>query len=200
MKQLMRNLVALACITAASGTIAQAPPAPAAAPPAAAAPAPDLSRRLARAADRIAAIDAEANRINDYNQLRNLQSIYGFYQDEALWDQVVDLFSDDATVEIGSSGVFVGRDSIRRYYLGLTGGKQGLAPGQLNVQSQLSPVITVAADGQSAEARWRVVIQDGIFGQSANWGQRRLRESLHQAERRLEDPAAASVCAFPGSL
>jgi hypothetical protein len=168
----MRNMLMIACIAAATGAIAQAPPpaAPAAAPAAGAAAAPDLTRRLARVADRIASVDAEANRIDDYNQLRNLQSIYGFYQDEALWDQVVDLFADDATLEIGSNGIYKGRDSIRRYFLGLTGGKQGLARGQLSIQSQLSPVITLAADGQSAEARWRVLMQDGVFEQSANWG------------------------------
>ena len=132
--------------------------------------APTSSKRLARAADRIASIDAEAGRIDDYNQMRNLQGIYGYYQDEALWDQVVDLFADDATLEIGSSGVFNGRDSIRRYFLGLTGGKQGLAHGQLNIQNQLSPVITLSADGQTAEGRWRTIIQEGTFGQGANWG------------------------------
>jgi hypothetical protein len=160
-----RAAVAATCIAAVWGVLAQnAPPAPAGPP------APDLSKRLARAADRIASIDAEATRIDDYNQLRNLQGIYGFYQDEALWDQVVELFADNATLEIGSSGVFVGRDSIRRYFMSLTGGKVGLARGQLNIQSQLSPVITVAADGQSAEGRWRVIIQEGTFDQSANWG------------------------------
>lgn len=175
MKSLIRTGIALACIAAVCTVIAQTAPAPAAgtrpAPGAAGAPAgPDLSKRLARAADRIASIDAEATRVDDYNQIRNLQGVYGFYQDEALWDQVVDLFTNDASLEIGSSGIFNGRESVRRYFLGLTGGKQGLARGQLNIQSQLSPVITLSPDGQSAEGRWRVIIQEGTFGQSANWG------------------------------
>jgi SnoaL-like protein len=156
----IRATLALACLAFAAGTGAQnAAPA-----------APDLDKRLARAADRIASIDAEASRIDDYNQLRNLQGIYGFYQDEALWDQVVDLFADDATLEVGSHGIYAGRESIRRYFYGTTGGRQGLARGQLSIQSQLSPVITLAADGQSAEARWRVLIQEGTFGQGASWG------------------------------
>jgi hypothetical protein len=176
MKPMIRAVLALACLTGAYDAMTQNATAPATAParpavaPAAAPAGPDLTSRLARAADRIASIDAEANRIDDYNQLRNLQSIYGFYQDEALWDQVLDLFADDATLEVGANGIYIGRDSIRRYFFGLTGGKQGLVPGQLSIQSQLSPVITLAADGQSAEGRWRVVIQDGTFGQSANWG------------------------------
>jgi hypothetical protein len=177
MKTLIRTGVALAGFVAMLSVIAQNAPPPATAPRPAGPPAagtapagPDLTKRLARAAERIASIDAEAGRIDDYNQLRNLQGMYGYYQDEALWDQVVDLFADDATLEIGSSGIFNGRDSIRRYFLSLTGGKQGLARGQLNIQSQLSPVITLASDGQSAEGRWRTIIQEGTFGQSANWG------------------------------
>ena len=78
-------LTLLACVTLA-GTAAHA-----AAPPPAA---PDLTPRLARIADRIASIDAQATRIGDYNEIRNLQRIYGFYYDEALWDQVVDLFAE----------------------------------------------------------------------------------------------------------
>ncbi len=167
MKYVIRSLAALACIAAAGVGMAQTQtPMPVAATPAA----PDLGPRLTRVADRIAAIDAEANRIDDYNQLRNLQQMYGFYFDEALWDQVVDLFADDATVEVGLNGVYVGKDSIRRYYLGMTAGKVGLVKGQLNIQGQLAPVITLAADGSSAQARWRILVQDGVFGQNANWG------------------------------
>jgi hypothetical protein len=159
--------IVIACLGASSPLMAAAPsPSPATAP----ASPPDLSLRLARAADRIASIQAEASRIEDYNQLRNLQQIYGFYYDEALWDQVADLFADDATLEVGGNGVYVGRESIRRYFYGLTGGRQGLVQGELNNQGQLSPVITLAADGQSAEARWRVLIQDAVFNQQANWG------------------------------
>lgn len=139
----------------------------------AAAPAPatpDLSPRLAQLAERIARIDAQAGRIDDYNSIRNLQRSFGFYYDEALWDQVVDLFAADATLEVGQHGLYVGRDSIRRYFLGLTGGRIGLKEGELSIQTQLSPVITIAPDGNTASARWRVLIQDAVFGTGANWG------------------------------
>lgn len=163
-----RLLLAAAWLTAAPAAFAQAPAAPAAA-----APAPrqvDLTARYQRIADRIASIDLQATRVDDYNSLRNLQQMYGYYYDEALWDQVIDLFADDATLEVGSHGVYAGKASIRRYYFGLTGGRQGLVHGQLNNQLQLSPVITLSADGTRAQARWRAVMQDGVFGQGANWG------------------------------
>jgi SnoaL-like domain len=138
--------------------------------PATPAPPPDMGPRLARVADRVASIDAQASRIEDYNTLRNLQQIYGFYYDEALWDQVIDLFSDDASLEVGAHGVYAGKASLRRYFYGMTAGRQGLLQGQLNNQLQLAPVITLGSDGQTAHARWRALIQDGVFGQGANWG------------------------------
>ncbi len=160
----LRMLLTSACLLAVAGVAA------AQAPTAAQRPPPDLSPRLNRAADRIASINAQADRISDYDALRNLQEIYGFYFDKALWDQVIDLFADDAIVEVAQQGQYVGKASIRKYFYGLNGGKQGLSYGQLNNQYQLSPLITLAADGKSARARWRTLIQDGQFKQSANWG------------------------------
>jgi hypothetical protein len=161
-------MLGLAGALAVALATAQNAPAPAAAP--AAPPAPDLAPRLARLADRIASVDAQATRVEDYNQLRNLQRIYGFYYDEALWDQVVDLFAGDATLEVGQNGLYQGKESIRRYYLGLTGGRTGLRQGELSIQGQLAPVITLAPDGRSARARWRVLMQDAVYGKEANWG------------------------------
>lgn len=156
----MLRLTALALATALAPAMLQA----------AAPAAPDLAPRLTQLATRLASIDAQAERIEDYNQIRNLQRIYGYYYDEALWDQVVDLFASDATLEVGQHGVYVGRESIRRYFLGLTDGRTGLQHGELSIQSQLSPVITLAADGRTAQGRWRVLIQDASYGSSADWG------------------------------
>jgi hypothetical protein len=174
MKRSIATLALLLAATAFSqapppgGAPAAGAPRPAAAP--APAPAPDFGPRLQRIADRLASIDAQANRIDDYNQLRNLQQAFGYYSDQALWDQVSDLFSDDATLEVGQNGVYAGRASIRAYFLGLTGGRIGLAEGQLNITGQLAPVITLSTDGRSARARWRLMVQDAIYGSQANWG------------------------------
>ncbi|MEY4760247.1 MAG: hypothetical protein RLZZ200_103 [Pseudomonadota bacterium] len=135
-------------------------------------PQPDLGPRLARAAERVAAMDQRADRVADYDELKNLQQIYGYYVDKALWDQVVDLFADDGSLEIGFNGVYVGKDAIRKYLYSLTGGKPGLLKGQLNNHPQFSPYITIGADGRSAKARWQQWIYDGIHGAGSggNWG------------------------------
>ena len=122
------------------------------------APAPDLTPRLVRAAAKLQDIKSQATRLEDYDQLRNLQQTFGFYVDKALWDEVADLFTADGTLELAQNGVYAGKETIRRYLYGFTGGRPGLLPGQLNNQFQISPVITLSPDGQSARARWRSVL------------------------------------------
>jgi hypothetical protein len=161
--------VAARCL-AIAGLVAAPALAPACAqtPP----PAPDLTARIARAEGRLEALHVRATRLADYDELRNLQQIYGYYLDKALWDQVLDLFADDATLEVAQNGVYDGKPAIGRYLRSLTGGKAGLAAGQLNNHLQLSPVITLAEDGRSASARWRLLLQDGVWGDATggNWG------------------------------
>ena len=159
---LLRISVTLSAAVWLSATAsAQTPPA-----------APDLSARLSHAAARITAINHEAERITDYNALRNLQQQWGYYVDKALWNEVTDLFADEGTLELGYNGVYDGKDAIRKYLYSLSGGKPGLMKGQLNNHFQFSPVITLSADGLTAQARWRAMIQDGIFGAGSggNWG------------------------------
>lgn len=133
----------------------------------------DVAARVANARARLAALETRAARIDDINEIENLQRSYGYYVDELLWDEVVDLFDDDATMEIGPSGVYVGKDSIRRYLLSLSGGRQGPIEGELYEHMQLQPIVTVAPDGSSAKGRWRALIMTGTHGAGSggSWGE-----------------------------
>ena len=48
---------------------------------------------------------------------------------------------------------------------------QGLRDGELNEHLQVMPVITVAADGLTAKARWRAITLTGELGGDAFWGE-----------------------------
>ncbi|HET7607326.1 MAG TPA: nuclear transport factor 2 family protein [Gammaproteobacteria bacterium] len=122
---------------------------------------------------RLAAVQARAVRIDDVNAIQNLQGSYGYYTDKMLWDEVVDLFADDGTIEIGPSGVYAGKDSIRRYLLSLRDGKQGPLESVLNDHFQLQPIVTVADDGLTAKGRWRLFLMTGESGSGSggNWGE-----------------------------
>jgi hypothetical protein len=132
----------------------------------------DPAARVAAIHARIAALDARATKIDDVDAIENLQSTYGYYTDKMLWDEVLDLFTDDATLEIGPSGVYVGKASIRRYLYSLSGGKPGPTPGVLFEHLQLEPVVTIAPDGRTAKARWHGLMMTGVSGTGSggNWG------------------------------
>ena len=101
-----------------------------------------------------------------------------------LWNQVVDLFADNGTMEIGPSGVYEGRDSIEAYLYSLSDGELGPLEGVLYNHFQLQPIVTVAPDGLTAKARWRTLIQLGVSGSGSggSWG-----EGVYENEYIKED-------------
>jgi hypothetical protein len=122
-------------------------------------------------AQRLVQLELRKTRIEDVNAIKRLQRAYGYYIDEGQWDEVADLFASNASIEIGMDGVYQGREHIRAYYKALGGGRNGLAPGQLNEYLQLMPVITIGTDGHSAQGTWRAVILAGNKGKDAFWGE-----------------------------
>jgi hypothetical protein len=133
----------------------------------------DVAARVTAAKARLAVIEQRAGRVSDINAIENLQRIYGYYTDKMLWDHVVDLFAEGGTLEIGSSGIYVGKDSIREYLYSLSGGREGPLEGVLYNHMQLQPVITLSDDGSSARGRWRALMLTGVSGSGSggNWGE-----------------------------
>lgn len=132
-----------------------------------------VQARLAAVRERLAALEVRSTRLSDINEIENLQRSFGFYFDKMLWDHVADLFADDGTIELGLSGVYIGRDRVREYLYSLSNGQQGPIQGVLNNYMQLQPIVTVAADGQTAQARWRALVLTGVSesGSGGNWGE-----------------------------
>ncbi|MEP7247000.1 MAG: nuclear transport factor 2 family protein, partial [Gammaproteobacteria bacterium] len=60
----------------------------------------DVRQRAANLAHR-------ATLLNDEQQIENLQRIYGYYLDRALWDEVTDLFAADGSMELAQHGVYI---------------------------------------------------------------------------------------------
>jgi hypothetical protein len=127
--------------------------------------------QLAVLAAQIDSLEQRKERIEDVNAIERLQHAYGYYVDRALWDDVANLFADDGTIEIGLDGVYVGKARVREYLYALGGGRQGLVDGELNEHLQVMPVITVAPDGRTAQARWRAIALKGELGGEAFWGE-----------------------------
>lgn len=115
-------------------------------------PAPERPTNRQDLARRIAAL-------NDEDEVRNLQSAYGYYLDRKMWDDVVDLFAADAAYEIGGIGVYRGREGVRKALL--RAGPAGLTFGELQDYPQFDTVVTVQPGGREAYARG---IELGMLG------------------------------------
>ena len=118
---------------------------------------------------RIEQLIGRVERLEGTRAVKKLQRAFGFYVDRGLWGEAADLFTDDGTIEIGVDGVYVGKARIREYLKRLHGGQEGLIYGQLNEWVTLQPAVAVAADGQSATARWRDLGMLGQYKSHAEW-------------------------------
>lgn len=121
--------------------------------------------------ERIKVLKSRAQRIKDSNDIKRLQRIFGYYFDRGLWDEMKDLFSENAILEYARDGVYKGKEKIREYFYALGGNKSGLREGQLNEHFQLMPVITLSNDGLTAKGRWRDLSLQGKYGKAAFWGE-----------------------------
>ena len=124
--------------------------------------------------------EIEVARVEAHDAVENLQAIYGYYFDKNQWDQVADLFTDDATYEVEQRGVYKGKARIRQALdlIGDAGAQQGL----LNDEFQLQPIIHVAKDGKTAKARWRTLEMKGVHGKAGQWG-----AGVYENEYALQD-------------
>ncbi len=120
---------------------------------------------------RVALLEVRAQRLQDINDIKRLQRAYGYYLDEGQWDEVAQLFSDQAQLEIGKDGIYRGREHIRAYFRAMGKGQQGLAPGRFNEHLQVMAVITPAGDGRNAMGTWRDIQLLGQLGKDAYWGE-----------------------------
>jgi acetyl esterase/lipase len=122
----------------------------------------DPRKQIAELAHRIELLE-------DEQQIENLQRIYGYYVDRAMWDQVADLFAADGTIEIGLRGVYVGKHRVRQF-LDLLG-HHGLTEGWLNDHVQLQVIVDVSPDGKTARSRSRELAMTGQYGGPGAWSE-----------------------------
>ncbi len=116
-------------------------------------------------AQTIAELQRRVQNLEDVQAIERLERAYGHYVDKNLWDQVVDLFADDGTVELDQRGIFVGKAGVRRLFLETLGhGQVGLKKGTLFNHIQVEGVVDVDAGGHTAKARYHVIIQVAGFG------------------------------------
>jgi hypothetical protein len=116
----------------------------------------------------IAAAEAQVGRVKDFHEIDNLTSAYGYYLDKNLWNDLANLFAERGTIELAQRGVYIGRERVRGMLFNVFGA-EGPVEGRLGNHVQWQPVIHVAADGQTAQVRSRMM-QQLFFGRSPSMG------------------------------
>lgn len=135
---------------------------------------------LASLAARVAELEKQVGVVQDVQDIYNLQNAYGYYLDRSLFDDVSDLFSDDAVVEINARGVYKGKN-VRNLFKGAMGGGQnGLQFGRVNTHMQLQGVVHVDPDGQNAKGRWRSFAMLGAAGRDGKPGGAMWSEGIYE--------------------
>ena len=135
--------------------------------------------------------------------MRRLHHLYGYFIDKCMYDEAVACFDEECEVHF-FGGLFRGLAGARRMYCDgfrnrFTDGKNGPVFGFILDHPQMQDVVDVAPDRQTAQARFRCMMQSGthyernpkpnvVARQSV--GRRALRERLYQARRRVEDQDA----------
>jgi hypothetical protein len=117
-------------------------------PPRSGATLADLERRVAA--------------LNDEDKVRNLQHAYGYYVDRRMWDDVVELFAEDAVVEIAGIGTFRGPEGVRRAMVRM--GPAGIPHGVLNDRPIFDAIVRVQRGGAEAISRGLELGQVGEAG------------------------------------
>ena len=115
-----------------------------------------------RAADDIS---KEASLLFVQGTAQNLANAFGYYLDRGLYDDIADLFTPTATIDVAGQGVYNGPAGMRKWLARF--GEPGLQDGELNDHPLLMPLVNVSDDGGTALVR---VVDLGMTGQHGGQG------------------------------
>jgi len=108
-------------------------------------------------AQRLDALGARITRLEDLNQIERLQRAYGYFVDKSQWQQLAELFTDDATLEIGGKGIFLGKARVLEY-MQTAFGPDGTTEGVLANHMQFQSIPDISADGKKGWIRSRAYV------------------------------------------
>lgn len=99
---------------------------------------------------------AKIQRVEDIQEINKLENLYGYYLDGKMWNEVIDLFSDQAiSLEVSDRGLFKGKEGVRRFFSRFMKSKgREDNYGWIVIHHQLQGTVDVAPDGKTAKGRW----------------------------------------------
>jgi SnoaL-like domain len=124
----------------------------------------DLLKRIADLEHKLEVlVENRVGILEDIEEIKRLQRMYGYYIDLCLWQPMADLFAEKgAAIEIGSRGRYTGKDNVLKFLRDVNGsGVSGLRRLQVINHMQGQGIVTVSPDRVNAQGRWRGVVQAG---------------------------------------
>ena len=115
-------------------------------------------------AEKLATLNERITRLEDMNAIEKLQRSYGYFVDKGQWTPLSELFAQDATLEIGGKGIFIGKARVLEY-MQKAFGPDGTKKGTLVNHMQFQPIPDISADGKTGWVRARAwVMSNGGWG------------------------------------
>jgi hypothetical protein len=100
-------------------------------------------------------IEARIKRLQDYQEICNMQGRYNHYILSGKFDKILDMFAKkdpDVKIEMADSGEYHGIEGVKHLF-SILGEKYGF-PGALGLHMLLTPVVEVSKDGKTARGMW----------------------------------------------
>ncbi len=139
--------------------------------------------------ERLDALEARITRLEDMNAIERLQKTYGYFVDKGQWTQLSELFTEDATLEIGGKGLFLGKRRVLEY-MQTAFGPDGAKEGVLANHMQFQPIPDVSPDGRTGWVRSRAFVMS-----NAGWGL-----PLYENEYRMGDDGVGLITRLSGPV
>jgi hypothetical protein len=103
---------------------------------------------------RLKALETQVRTLQDSDDIKRLQRIYGYYVQHMMRDEIVDCFADHPDVAVHwLEGSWLGKEGVKRYF-GVGSDRPEPPPGFLHQVMQLSGVVDVKPGGERARGRW----------------------------------------------
>jgi hypothetical protein len=111
-------------------------------------------------------LEREVTHLEDIQEIEDLQQKYGYYMDTGYRQEIVELFSENTeSVEIESTGLFLGKEGATRWYLVDDLLPEGMTtvPSWIAVRILMSQdAITIDPSGTTAKGRWNTWLAEAM--------------------------------------
>jgi hypothetical protein len=110
-----------------------------------------MEARIKALENQVKILENQVNALKDVEEIKKLQRAYGFYLEHWMSREVIDCFADGPGVGLHfPEGSYLGKERVREYFSNV----KEEDPEILHQLMQLSPFITLAPDGKTANGRW----------------------------------------------